>query len=60
MAGNGTVLTQGPRKRPISERDMFYTEHVRIGNQVRIGYFMHPFKRPFWIGRKVKWYMTTK
>lgn len=37
---------------------MFYTQHVRVGNQVRIGYFFVWFKRPYWIGRKVKWYMT--
>jgi hypothetical protein len=38
---------------------MFYTEHVRVGNHVRIGYFLYPFKRPFWIGRKVKWFLRT-
>lgn len=39
---------------------MFYTEHVRVGSQVRVGYFLYPFKRPFWVSRKVKWYMTSK
>lgn len=32
---------------------MFYTMHVRIGNEARVGYFIKPFKRPFWISSKV-------
>lgn len=39
---------------------MLYRQHVRVGNHVRIGYFLYPFKRPFWIGREVKWYLTSE
>jgi hypothetical protein len=31
--------------------------HVRIGNEVRIGYFFMSFKRPFWISSKVAFLM---
>jgi hypothetical protein len=36
---------------------MFYTMHVRIGNEVRVGYFIKSFKRPFWISSKVAFLM---
>ena len=36
---------------------MFHTMHVRIGNEVRIGYFFMSFKRPFWISSKVAFLM---
>lgn len=36
---------------------MFYTRHVRIGRTARIGYFMHPFKQPFWISRKIAFWL---
>jgi hypothetical protein len=32
---------------------MFYSMHVRVGNQIRVGYFFASFKKPFWISRKV-------
>ena len=32
---------------------MFHTEHVRIGNEARVGYFFMSCKRPFWISSKV-------
>ena len=34
---------------------MFHTMHVRIGSEVRVGYFFMSFKRPFWISSKVEW-----
>jgi hypothetical protein len=34
---------------------MFHTEHVRVGNQVRTGYFVWFRETPIWIGRKVHW-----
>jgi hypothetical protein len=34
---------------------MFYSLHVRVGNQVRVGYFVRFIKRPLFIGRTVKW-----
>ena len=37
---------------------MFYTEHVRVGNEARIGYFFASFKKPFWIGRRVAFYLS--
>ena len=38
---------------------MFYTMHVRVGNEVRIGYFFLSFKKPFWISRKVAFNLST-
>lgn len=37
---------------------MFYTMHIRIGNEIRIGYFFLSFKRPYWIGSKVIGYIN--
>jgi hypothetical protein len=37
---------------------MFYREYVRVGRHIRVGYFLYPFKRPFWIGRKAPWYVS--
>ena len=34
---------------------MLYRQHVRVGNHVRIGYFLWPFRRPVYIGRRVEW-----
>jgi hypothetical protein len=31
--------------------------HVRVGNEVRIGYFFLSFKKPFYISRKVEFLM---
>lgn len=39
---------------------MFYTMYVRVGNEVRIGYFFLSFKKPFWISRKADWYINDK
>jgi len=36
---------------------MFYTMHVRVGNEIRIGYFFLSFKKPIWISRKVVGYL---
>jgi hypothetical protein len=36
---------------------MFYTMHVRVGNEIRIGYFFLSFKKPYWISRKVVGYL---
>lgn len=38
---------------------MFYTKHVRVGNQARVGYFFALFKKPFWISRKVAFNLST-
>ena len=34
---------------------MFYSLHIRVGNQVRVAYYVRFIKRPLWIGRKVEW-----
>jgi hypothetical protein len=39
---------------------MFYTQFVRVGDHVRVGYFIWPLSKPYWIGRKVRWYLTAK
>jgi hypothetical protein len=36
---------------------MFYTMHVRVGNEIRMGYFFLSFKKPYWISRKVEGYL---
>jgi len=37
---------------------MFYSMHVRVGNEIRVGYFFLSFKKPFWVGRDVVGYMN--
>jgi len=37
---------------------MFYSMHVRVGSEVRIGYFFLLFKKPFYISRKVAFYLN--
>jgi hypothetical protein len=37
---------------------MFYSMHVRVGNEIRIGYFFLSFKKPFYISRKVAFYLN--
>ena len=37
---------------------MFHTMYVRVGNEVRIGYFFLSFKKPFWISRKTYCYIN--
>jgi hypothetical protein len=36
---------------------MFYSMHVRVGNQIRVGYFFASFKKPFYISRKIVGYL---
>ena len=37
---------------------MFHSMHVRVGNEIRVGYFFLSFKKPVWISRKVVGYMN--
>jgi len=36
---------------------MFYAMHVRVGNEIRMGYFFLSFKKPYYISRKVVGYL---
>ena len=38
---------------------MFYTKHVRVGDQARVGYFFASFEKPFWISRKAAFNLYT-
>ena len=38
---------------------MFYTKHVRVGSQARVGYFFASFEKPFWISRKAAFNLYT-
>jgi hypothetical protein len=36
---------------------MFYSMHVRVGKEIRMGYFFLSFKKPYYISRKVVGYL---
>ena len=42
---------------PRSNDMLLYKKHVRVGRAAVVGYFVYPFKKPFWISRKVAFWL---